>query len=354
MKKISTVFICLITLGSVLFFTARAQSEVANSILATDPVAENMLAYQRAVGGWPKAVGKEVVNYDKELSEADRIAVRKDSMRNDATIDNKATTKEIRYLIGAFKAVKNPHYLAAAQKGIDYLLKAQYENGGWPQYYPDHSSYRGQITYNDYAMINVLNVMQDIAEAAKGFDMIDPAYKVKAANAVSRGLDCILKTQIKVNGKLTVWCAQHDERTLKPVKARAFELISLSGMESVGITEFLMRIKRPSEEIKVAVKNAIAWFERSKIADHDFVFVDGSGQGNGKERLFIEKAGHTIWARFYDIETNEPFFVGRDGIKKKTVAEIDQERRFGYAWYGTWPSKLLTVSYPKWLKTIGH
>ena len=28
-------------------------------------------------------------------------------------------------------------YLNAAKRGIDYLLTAQYANGGWPQYYPD-------------------------------------------------------------------------------------------------------------------------------------------------------------------------------------------------------------------------
>ncbi|MNL61175.1 Pectic acid lyase [compost metagenome] len=68
--------------------------------------------------------------------------------------------------------------------------------------------------------------------------------------------------------------------------------------------------------------------------------------------MFIEKPGATIWARFYDIESNEPLFSGRDGIKKKTLAEIEQERRIGYAWYGTWPAALLQKKYPAWLKTL--
>ncbi|HVF97585.1 MAG TPA: pectinesterase family protein, partial [Flavisolibacter sp.] len=61
----------------------------------------------------------------------------------------------------------------------------------------------------------------------------------------------------------------------------------------------------------------------------------------------------TIWARFYDIETNKPFFTGRDGIKRWDVSHIESERRNGYAWYGTWPQKLLEKDYPVWLKKNG-
>lgn len=335
-----------------LYIGAQAQSDVGQKSLPTDPVAENMLAYQRSIGGWPKAVGKEVVNYDKILSESDRAAVRADSLRNDATIDNKATSKEIRYLIKAYKVKRDPRYLAAVQKGIDYLLVAQYENGGWSQYYPDHSSYRGEITYNDNAMINVLNILQDIVEGKNDFDQLNSTYKAKAQLAVQKGISCILKTQVVVNGKPTVWCAQYDEKTLKPAKARAFELISLSGMESVGITEFLMRIKKPSEEIKLAVNSAIAWFEKSKIKDYDFAWVENPQNPKEKDRVFMPKAGSVIWARFYDIDTNEPFFSGRNSVKVKTVAEIEKERRVGYAWYGTWPANLLATKYPAWLKKL--
>lgn len=321
-------------------------------VLETDEIAENMLVYQRSIGGWPKAVGKIVVDYNKRLSEAEKKAISGDSLRNDATIDNKATCREIRHLILAAKAKHNLRYLAAARKGVDYLLMAQYENGGWSQYYPDHSAYRGEITYNDNAMVNVLNILQDIIEAKNAFDQLNVVYQSKSALAVQKGIDCILKTQVRVNGIPTVWCAQYDEKTLKPANARSFELISLSGAESVGITEFLMRIEKPSTAIVNAVKNAVNWFEKSKIEGYDFVFVEAKGTALGKDRVLVKKPGMVLWARFYDIVSSEPFFCGRDSVKRKTVAEIEQERRVGYAWYGTWPAALLQKKYPAWLKKI--
>jgi len=351
--KAGIKLIGLLTTGLGFFYmTAQAQSDVNQKNIPADPVAENMLVYQRSVGGWPKAIGKVVLNYDKVLSESERLAIKADSLHNDATIDNKATSKEIRYLIKAYKTKADPRYLAAVQKGIDYLLEAQYDNGGWSQYYPDHSSYRGEITYNDNAMINVLNILQDIVEGKNDFDQLNSAYKAKAQLAVQKGISCILKTQVVVNGKPTVWCAQYDEKTLKPAKARAFELISLSGMESVGITEFLMRVKKPSEEIKQAVNNAIAWFEKSKIKGYDFVWVEDPQNPKEKDKVFVAKPGSVIWARFYDIDTNEPFFSGRNSVKVKTVAEIEKERRVGYAWYGVWPANLLETKYPAWLKKV--
>ncbi len=329
--------------GLILAFSASAQT--------IDPIAENMLVYQRSIGGWPKAVNMIPVNYEKTLSEQEKLTIKADSLHDDSTIDNKATSREIIYLVKAYGTTQNKRYLDAAEKGIGYLFKAQYANGGWPQYYPEHNLYRGQVTYNDNAMINVLDILQDIVEGANGFNVVAASDKPKAVAAVAKGVDCILKTQVVVDGQLTVWCAQYDEKTLKPAKARAFELISLSGSESVGITEFLMRIKNPSPEIQRAVKSAVAWFEKSKIVGYNFVFVDDPAQPKGKDRVFVKDPASTIWARFYDVKTNEPFFTGRDSMPKKTIAEVEVERRTGYAWYGTWPEKLLSKKYPAWLKS---
>ena len=315
-----------------------------------DYVADNMLLYQRNVGGWPKHIGDVKIDYTKKLSESQKAGIADDFSRNDATIDNSATTKEIRYLVTAFKKWNNRAYLDAAEKGIRYLLKMQYPNGGFPQFYPDSSGYRSQITYNDNAMINALNILWDVVHRTNDLDAVDPSLIEPSKTAVARGIDCILKTQITVNGKLTAWCTQYDKKTLQPAKARIYELPSIASMESVGIVGFLMKIERPGPQIQNAVRSAVEWLEKSKIEGYTYIDIVDSKQPKGKDKVLIPEKKSVLWARFYDIETNKPFFSGRDGIKKWNLMEIENERRLGYGWYGTWPKKLLEKEYPKWKK----
>jgi PelA/Pel-15E family pectate lyase len=72
---------------------------------------------------------------------------------------------------------------------------------------------------------------------------------------------------------------------------------------------------------------------------------------HGFDRVVIKdpNAG-PLWARFYDIKTNHPIFVGRDSVVHYDVAEIEDERRNGYAWYVDGAADLLSKDYPKWLE----
>jgi PelA/Pel-15E family pectate lyase len=316
----------------------------------TDPVAENMLLYQRSNGGWPKHFpANKNVDYNKELSGDEKLALLAGYAAGiDATIDNNATTKEIRYLAKAYNQTNNEQYLNAAKRGIDYLLNAQYANGGWPQFFPDQSGYRSQVTFNDNAMVNVLNVLYDVVNKRNELDIFDNQYQFKCVDPVLRGVTCILQTQLKQKGKLTAWCAQYNAKTLQPEMARKFELASLSGSESVGIVRFLMRIEKPSPAIIASVNAAIEWFDKVKIVGYKYVDVPAAQEKSGKDRILVEDSGSIVWARFYDIETNEPIFAGRDSQKHKSITEVENERRIGYAWYGTWPLKLLKTEYPEW------
>ncbi|MGI4761740.1 MAG: pectate lyase, partial [Janthinobacterium lividum] len=318
-----------------------------------DTTAEKMLAFQRSSGGWPKAVKEVKVDYRPVMSAADLATARQGASQEDATIDNNATTREITYLVSAFKTTQNLAYRQSAERGIGYLLKMQQASGGFPQYYPDARFYRAQITYNDNAMVRALGVLKAVADKKADFALVDPALAPLAQKAVDRGVQCILKTQVVQHGKLTAWGAQHDRTTLLPCEARAFELASLSGDESVGITEFLLSLDRPSPEVRKAIGAAIAWFEASKIADTAVQDITDPSQPKGRDRVLVPQAGSTVWARFYDLDTNKPIYVGRDGVKHDRLADIEVERRIGYVYAGTWPAKLLARAYPKWQQKWG-
>jgi PelA/Pel-15E family pectate lyase len=335
--------------GKTIISSAEVESFTAHLKDRADTIAENMLLYQRENGGWPKHFKSVAVDYKHTLTPEELKELQAGYTAGiDATIDNNATTKEIKYLSKAYKQTKDRRFLTAAEKGIEYLLKAQYTNGGWPQFYPDFSSYRSQVTFNDNAMVNVLNVLADVQEGVNDMEVINALHKSNCADAVKRGINCILKTQIKQKNILTGWCAQYDAKTLLPAKARAYELPSLSGMESVGILRFLMRFKNPSVKMQQAVTAGVKWLEKVKIVGYKVAEIDAPGTAKGKDRIVMSEPGNIMWARFMDLNTNEPFFCGRDGVKKKTIAEIDYERRNGYAWYGNAPEKLINVEYPKW------
>ena len=341
MRKIA---LCGILIMLSIFSTLSLQAQVL-----TDSTAEKMLLYQRNNGGFPQPHG-DPINYAKPISESLKATLLAQKILLDATIDDQATTREIKGLANAYQSTQNPVYLKAVENGIKYLLTAQNLAGGWGQFYPDSSGYHKHITYNDNAMIDVMWVLKYASECNNGFEKIDKNLSKQAKIAVEKGISCVLKTQFIQNGKLTAWCAQHDRNTLLPAKARMFELPSLSGNESVGIIKFLMSIDKPSAEIKIAIKAAVAWLESVKIVGIKTKDIPDASQTKGKDRIVVEDPTSILWARFYDLQTNKPFFTGRNSIAKNSLAEIENERRVGYAYYGTWPKSLLEKDFPNWLK----
>ena len=275
-------------------------------------IADNILLYQQPNGGWPK-------NYDMLaiLTEDQKkmLAEHKDS--NHTTFDNGATYTQIEYLAKAYSLLKDEKYKDAALKGIHFILQAQYNNGGWPQFYPDVSGYRKYITFNDDAMIGVMNVLQHIVQNASYYSFVDDILRSQASDAYYKGIDCILKCQIKENGKLTVWCQQHDNVTLQPTGARAFELASKASEESSEIVELLMNVDNPRKEIINAVNNAIKWFRdvaikgiRVKIIPAEEVVYKYHAANN--DRIVVQDStAPAIWTRFYELETNRPLFANR-------------------------------------------
>lgn len=317
-----------------------------SGLYGSNLAADNMLLWQRNNGGWPKEPYNDFSGYYREQSDAEKASALNTKDNTDTNIDNNHTVGELRYLLDAYKTTDNPEYLAGAMRAVDYLFLAQYDNGGWPQYYPDNSGYRHQITFNDNAMVNVMNLMWDITKGLNNTDSIDPSYIDKAMIAFNKGIEVILQTQNTVNGKKTAWCAQHDEITLLAATARSYELPSNSGSESVGIVRTLMLVEQPSAQIIQAVTDAVTWFEEVKI-------LDIATQNTGSDVIVVSSPGNVIWARFYDLDTNLAFFCGRDGVKKNTLAEIELERRTGYSWYGNWPKNLIGSEYTSWKNKHG-
>jgi PelA/Pel-15E family pectate lyase len=301
-------------------------------------IAANILSYQSDYGGWPKNL---------DLTAAPFAGKPVDLVGDLKPIfDNGATTDEVRFMARMFRATKDARYLRAVENGIDYILIAQYPTGGWPQFYPPDAQYHRHITFNDNAMVRIMSLLQEIANSA-AFDFLDADRRRAAQSAFQRAVECIVKCQIKVDGRLTVWCAQHDEIDLSPRPGRSFELVSLSGAESGGIVKLLMGLKRPSPEIVGAIESAIAWFESARIEGWRVVeHPEEEGAGKNFEAI-KDPAAEPLWARFYDITTNQPIWSDHDAIPRLGIENVGWARH-GYRWTGDWPQSLLEKNYPAW------
>jgi PelA/Pel-15E family pectate lyase len=300
-------------------------------------IADIILHYQSAEGGWPKNRNITIPPFaPDELGGPESNS-----------LDNGALRLPLLYLAKMVEATGEEHYRKAVERSVDYLLASQYPNGGFPQFFPLRRGYYSRITYNDGAMIDALTVLRDVAEGRTPYGFLDETRRTQAGAALAKGIECILQTQIVQEGKLTVWCAQHDEETLEPAWARNYEPPSLSGGESVGIVRFLMAIERPTPEIIAAIEGAMSWFKSVPISG---ARIEQVRREDGRlERVLIsDPTAPPLWARFYELRTNRPLYLDRDSIFRYDYSQVGYERRSGYAYHGTWPASLLADEYPAW------
>lgn len=313
-------------------------------------IADVIVSFQTPAGGWgknldmskqPRRPGEAFVsnNISRFLSPGDYDTPHEPDWNYVGTIDNDATTTQMRFLAKVITALGSPRestYRTAFLRGVSYLLAAQYPNGGWPQVWPLEGGYHDAITYNDDAMIEVMDLMRQISDGAADFAFVPAETRKQASESFARGIQCILATQIKERGVRTVWPQQDDPLTLQPVSARNFEMPAQCACESASLLLMLMNeLPHPNAEEQAAIRAAAAWFRKTAISGQNWVRTP---QGR---RLVPEPGSGPIWARYYQVGNDRPVFGDRDKSIHDDVNEISEERRNGYKWYCADPKRAL-------------
>ena len=337
-------------------------------------IGDVILSFQTAAGGWSKNLDMSgparlrgqsyaTANLAPVSSGAgDFDEAADESWHYVGTLDNDATNTELHFLAelsAALPGHEGDAYRASFLRGIEYLLQAQFPNGGWPQVWPLEGGYHDAITFNDDAVTESAEVLtlaakgERVAEsqqAMEDYSFVPAALRVRAKVAAAKALACILATQVRVpadDGKgtvLTVWAQQHDPLTLVPVAARNFEPAALSSGESASVMEYLMSLDRPSPAVVRAVNAAAAWFEAHRIMGYTW---SGGRDTAGGRKLTSSPGAGPLWARYYSLTTGKPIFGDRDKTIHDDVMELSLERRNGYAWYSSGPEKTLK-DYAAW------
>ncbi|MEM9965792.1 MAG: pectate lyase [Asticcacaulis sp.] len=321
-------------------------------------IADTIVSFQTPTGGWSKnqdRTGPARLPGQRYANNAETMEVGKGSFDEPrdrywtfvGSMDNGATTTEMRFLGRVQAHLPGPEgdkYRQSIAKGVDYLLLAQYPNGGWPQNYPLEGGFHDGVTFNDNVVAEAAMILSDVAEGHADFAFIADDVRQKARQASERAVTVILKSQVIVDGKKTVWPQQVDALTLQPISARNYEMRSLASAESTDVLLYLMRFPDPSPEIRAAVHAGVAWLKSKAIYDVAFTKVsDDEGR-----KLIAQPGAGPLWSRNYDLKTGLPIFGDWSKNIHDDVNEISKGRRNGYSWYNTHPQKALDA-YEGWV-----
>ena len=122
-----------------------------------------VIAHQHDNGGWSK-------NYDPAKGPPEAG----EETDKPSTIDNGATTGEMQLLAEHHRSTGDEEAREAFGRGLEFLLRSQYDSGGWPQVYPLTGKYNDAITFNDDAMVRVLRLLGEIARGSEPYGFTTP------------------------------------------------------------------------------------------------------------------------------------------------------------------------------------
>jgi PelA/Pel-15E family pectate lyase len=313
-------------------------------------IADNVLLYQRANGGW-------IENQDptRILDASERARIVADQAKPEIPFDNRNVFSQVEYLAAVHAQTSEARFRAAAVRGIEVMLAHQIAScGGWPHTVPGREPYHGHITIADEVTSGVLTVLRRVAAGAPPFGFVERQLRARARDAVARGDACLLRLQIVQAGQLAGWAGQYDSQTLQPALGRSYELPAIVAWETTGVVRYLIGIEPPPPEVVRAVEGAVAWLERSRLTGLRVETFPAElvkyqyHTSTTDRRLVADPAAPPLWARFYDLADNSIVLANRDGKRVAAYDQIARERRTGYDWYGEWPAKLLSTELPAW------
>jgi hypothetical protein len=269
---------------------------------ATD--AARALAWgQRTHGGWDHRV--DVAHLDA----GSKTAIRKEGH---CTFDDNITQGALSFLMSMDEVIDEPWLSEAIELGLDFMMKSQFENGAWPQWYPLRGGYHDDYTFNDNAINDCISVM------LKAHRLYGNRVYLQTAR---RGGDFIILSQLPP--PQSGWAQQYDH-DLKPAWARSFEPPGVCSAVTIRNIRTLVDLYLCTRDKKYLepIPPALAWLDNSKI-------------GDGK------------WARLYEEGTNIPIYGDReDGDKVHyDYGQISERERTSYGWQGDYGFDAATAYY---------
>ncbi|MFC1479143.1 pectate lyase [Planctomycetota bacterium] len=263
---------------------------------------------QRVIGGW---------DYTCDISHAKEgdAPVRKPGR---CTFDNSTTQAPLLFLISLDKEVDEKWLNEAVELGLEFVTKAQYPNGAWPQRYPLAGGYTDFYTFNQGVINDCIRLMLEAHKAYGTKKYLETAQK---------GGDFILASM--VSGKQPGWAQQYSKE-MKPAWGRPIEppgLCSLVTARNIN-TLTMLYVETGDEKYLKPIPAAVKWLQTSKISDNE-------------------------WSRLYEVESNKPIYGGRNRKILYSIDNLTEKSRTSYVWHGPMEVNKAIIRYND-LKKLGR
>jgi hypothetical protein len=217
-------------------------------------------------------------------------------------LEDEVTDAPIGFFLDMFDATGDSVYFRAARRGVDFMVRAQYPSGGWPQVYPPpENSYSRYYTINDGVVSDTILRLLDFYRRSREKIYLETAAK---------GGRWLISAQL---GPPTYGWAEQYDFEMKPAKARAFEPPSISPRATCHALQSLLALylETGDKAFLDPFARAVDWLEQAKVAEG-------------------------LWVYLHDAETGEPIFMTRDGRRYgdcRLMAERDMDM-FRW-WFGS-------------------
>jgi len=257
-------------------------------LAAARDVGRSLAWSQRAAGGW---------GYKGDVSDLKPDSKMQQRKVGYCTLDDRTTQGALDFLMRLGEFIDEPWLSESVQLGLDYMLKAQFPNGAWPQQYPLQGGYLNYYTFNDGAINDCIRVTLTAHQLYEKEEYLDSA---------TRGGDFIILSQLP--GPQAGWAEQYS-LDLKPARGRTFEPPGVCSLVAARNIETLvdLYLYTKNEKYLAPIPKAIDWLDKSRI-------------------------GPNLWARLYEIGSNRPIYGDVDGRMHYSLDELSEEQRRGYCW----------------------
>jgi len=232
-------------------------------------VGDALIYGQHPLGGWHYFIDFNILGLEEWYKDtASQFLHGMEEYRHyygNCTFDDNVTQGATRFLLHLYLETLDPAYHSSLRKALDFILMAQYPNGGWPQRYPlsyeyaheEFDDYTSNYTLNDNAMNNTIRTLLEAYVALGNEEYLESARRGGDFFMISQGPK-----------ELPGWAEQFD-MNIQPDWGRTHEPPAIGTRQTAHTLDMLMELYLFTGDRRYLrpVPATLDWMESVKIEE---------------------------------------------------------------------------------------